>query len=338
MKKEMTKDEPVAEKKPQAAAQPELKEKMSENEGKVGGMLHDARLKKGLKIADIAKELYIRPAYLEAIESSNYDEIPEPPYGIGFIRSYAEFLGLNSSRIVQLFKEETDANSKADDVYVLEPQAEATVPNKKYLLVSLGAIAALYLAWFAYNESQNIDVEQNAEEAVVTDISAPVDDFPLQVEDFATVDETVPAAGTEQITVIDTTAAPVSATPQVVVNEGNFVEPAPAAEPAQTVVAEPVVVQDAKADKTVGDSKSGARIVLKVNKETWIEVKDKDKLWISKVLQPGDTYKIPAGSGKILSVGRYDGIEVLVDGKVMPVVTASKKTGIELDKYLEANH
>ena len=237
-----------------------------------------------------------------------------------------------------MFKEETDANSKADDVYVLEPQAEATVPNKKYLLVSLGAIAALYLAWFAYNESQNIDVEQNAEEAEVTDISAPVDDFPLQVEDFATVDETVPAAGTEQITVIDTTAAPVSATPQVVVNEGNFVEPAPAAEPAQTVVVEPVVVQDAKADKTVGDSKSGARIVLKVNKETWIEVKDKDKLWISKVLQPGDTYKIPAGSGKILSVGRYDGIEVLVDGKVMPVVTASKKTGIELDKYLEANH
>ena len=60
------------------------------SEGKVGGMLHDARVKKGYKLEDVSKELYIRKSFLEAIESSNYEEIPEPPYGIGFIRSYAE--------------------------------------------------------------------------------------------------------------------------------------------------------------------------------------------------------------------------------------------------------
>ncbi len=59
---------------------------------------------------------------------------------------------------------------------------------------------------------------------------------------------------------------------------------------------------------------------------------------ISKVLQPGDTYKVPAGSGKILSVGRVDAVEVLIDGKVVPVVSAAKKTGIALDKFLDANH
>ena len=111
MKKEITKEQSTA------AAQ-DVKENLSDNEGKVGGMLHDARVKKGYKIADIAKELYIRASYLEAIENSCYEDIPEPPYGVGFIRSYAEFLGLNSARIVQLFKEETDANAKADNVYV----------------------------------------------------------------------------------------------------------------------------------------------------------------------------------------------------------------------------
>lgn len=111
-------------------------------------------LKKGLKIADASRDLCIRASYLEAIEAGNYEEIPEPPYGIGFIRSYADYLGLNSARMVQLFKEETDAASKNSDYYVMEPQTEVTAPNKKYLLISLAAVFAVYLGWFMFNESQ----------------------------------------------------------------------------------------------------------------------------------------------------------------------------------------
>ena len=57
------------------------------NVTKVGSLLKEMRIQKGLKLPDIAKKLCIRRIYLEAIEESNYDEIPEFPYGIGFIRS-----------------------------------------------------------------------------------------------------------------------------------------------------------------------------------------------------------------------------------------------------------
>ncbi len=337
MKKETTKGAEVAEEKMAAAAQ-DIKENLSGNEGKVGGMLHDARVKKGYKIADIAKELYIRASYLEAIENSCYEDIPEPPYGVGFIRSYAEFLGLNSARIVQLFKEETDANAKADNVYVLEPQSEATVPNKKYLLISMLAIIALYVGWLAYSESQNTVEEPVVEEELVVD-NAPADSFPLQVEDFATLDETAPAPEDGRMVIIDTTtAAPVENVPQVIVNEGNFVEPSPAAPAEEVPAAGEPVAEISEPAAAPADVKADARVVLKINQETWVEVKDKDKLWISKVLQPGDVYKIPAGEGKILSVGRVGAVEVVIDGKVVPVVTSEKKIGIALDKYLEANH
>lgn len=106
------------------------------NVTKVGSLLKEMRIQKGLKLPDIAKKLCIRRIYLEAIEESNYAEIPEFPYGIGFIRSYADFLGLNSSNIVELYKEETNIQPEKD-IFVLEPQTEATVPGKKYLLVSL---------------------------------------------------------------------------------------------------------------------------------------------------------------------------------------------------------
>ena len=80
-----------------------------ENEGKVGGILKQARLRQGKKLVDIAQCLCIRKAYLEAIEESRYDSIPEFPYGLGFIRSYAEYLGENSSTIVRMYKDETSS-------------------------------------------------------------------------------------------------------------------------------------------------------------------------------------------------------------------------------------
>ena len=195
---------------PVAETEKEEKE-IQVNQDKVGSLMHEARLKKGLKIADASRDLCIRASYLEAIEAGNYEEIPEPPYGIGFIRSYADYLGLNSARMVQLFKEETDAASKNSDYYVMEPQTEVTAPNKKYLLISLAAVFAVYLGWFMFNESQNKAAEDVSETSgYMAETSETVVDFPLQVEDFASVEENVADSPSvdEQLPVVD--VAPVS--------------------------------------------------------------------------------------------------------------------------------
>lgn len=214
---------------PVAETEKEEKE-IQVNQDKVGSLMHEARLKKGLKIADASRDLCIRASYLEAIEAGNYEEIPEPPYGIGFIRSYADYLGLNSARMVQLFKEETDAASKNSDYYVMEPQTEVTAPNKKYLLISLAAVFAVYLGWFMFNESQNKAAEDVSETSgYMAETSETVVDFPLQVEDFASVEENVadsPAVD-EQLPVVD--VAPVSdgAGDNITVSEASFVETQP---------------------------------------------------------------------------------------------------------------
>ena len=64
------------------------------------------------------------------------------------------------------------------------------------------------------------------------------------------------------------------------------------------------------------------------------EVKDNEKLYLSKVLQPGDTYKVPEGDGKILSVGKYDGVNVYINGVLSNVIRPQKKMNIYLDKFL----
>ncbi len=369
MKKETSKKASIEENATPAIDAAITPDKDDKIESSVGGMLKEARLKKGYKIEDVSKELYIRSSFLEAIESSNYDEIPEPPYGIGFIRSYADFLGLNSARIVQLFKEETDAKNQKDDVYVLEPQAEATLPNKKYLVISVLAVVLLYVAWLIYNRSQFENEIPTSSEDIIAEVSIPQtnENFPLQVEDYATLEDTTNSGKQEKLPVIDAVEEATEPSAQVIVNEGNFVETPKSEEvkelqkneetkePQNTEEVnnqkepeEKVQISDDsnKAEEQVSEvkepkvnTKKGSRVTIKVNKETWVEVKDNKKLWLSKVLKAGDSYQVPAGEGTILSVGRFDAVDVEIDGKIVPnVFTSSKKTGIALDKYLSANH
>ena len=110
-------------------------DKTLDNDGRVGTMLRETRLKKGETLEEIAQKLRIREAYLSSIENSNYSEVPEAPYGLGFVRSYAAYLGLNAVRMSQLYKEETDSKNPDSELYVPEPETEATAPKLKYIII-----------------------------------------------------------------------------------------------------------------------------------------------------------------------------------------------------------
>lgn len=285
---------------------------------KVGSLLKEMRLQKGLRLPDVAKKLCIRKVYLEAIEESNYAEIPPFPYGIGFVRSYATYLGLNSGNIVELYKDETLPKSDKE-IFVLEPQSEASVPNKKYLLVSLLAIALVYAGWSVYNNTE-IEEESSPEEVEQMGNVDIADDLPIVVEDFSA----------EPVMETPDTANPAAEEAQIIMTDEAFVEPSAEKSKAPAEQAEPAAPAVSEVRK------SG--VVINVKEETWIEVKDADKLYISKVLQPGMSYTVPEGAGMILSVGKVNGVDVIVNGVVTPVVKAGKKTNIALDPYINGNH
>lgn len=68
----------------------------------VGTMLRDARLHRGLTIAEVAADTRINPAYLEALEAERWELMPAPVYTRGFFRSYARYLGLPDEAIERL--------------------------------------------------------------------------------------------------------------------------------------------------------------------------------------------------------------------------------------------
>jgi cytoskeletal protein RodZ len=114
----------------------------------VADLLRHAREDFGQDLRSVAEVLRIRPVYLEAIESGDFDQLPGTTYAIGFLRTYAEYLGLNGEDMVERFKAETQAAARRSELVFPEPVAEGRIPGGAIILVSVVLLAVAYGGWF----------------------------------------------------------------------------------------------------------------------------------------------------------------------------------------------
>ena len=61
----------------------------------IGASLREARTRRGLSPADVQRAIRIRERYLTALEEEKWDLLPGEAYAKGFLRTYAEYLGLD---------------------------------------------------------------------------------------------------------------------------------------------------------------------------------------------------------------------------------------------------
>ena len=64
------------------------------------------RLSRGADLSAVSRSLRIRQDHLDAIEAGRLDDLPGRTYAVGFVRSYAEYLGLDPSEFADRFKAE----------------------------------------------------------------------------------------------------------------------------------------------------------------------------------------------------------------------------------------
>ena len=66
----------------------------------IGNSLREARLRQGLEFPELEQATKIRGKYLRALEQEEFEQLPGPTYVKGFLRSYAEYLGLDGQLYV----------------------------------------------------------------------------------------------------------------------------------------------------------------------------------------------------------------------------------------------
>jgi cytoskeletal protein RodZ len=66
----------------------------------IGSNLREARMRQKLELADVERATRIRARYLMALEEERFDIFPGTAYAKGFLRTYADHLGLDAQRFV----------------------------------------------------------------------------------------------------------------------------------------------------------------------------------------------------------------------------------------------
>jgi cytoskeleton protein RodZ len=275
----------------------------------VGEELRAARMRRGDDLAAVSRVLRIRKDHLEAIEENRLDDLPGRTYAVGFVRSYAEYLGLNASDCVERFKAETSGRSEHSPLKGLpEDTGDSGLPYG-WLVMALVVLGVVGFAGYQLVRSAELRSPPASVAPVPavmapetvghgSDLKRPVQthqrtDFaahPAAPRAAASVTSLVPAAGEAQNSVPPTSAPSGS-----------------------TLAALPP-------GQVYGTQNRNARVILYARAVTHVLVEGPGgKVYINRVLQAGDAYRVPDLVGLSLTTSDGGAVSLELDGQDMGV-------------------
>jgi cytoskeleton protein RodZ len=243
----------------------------------------------GEDLAAVSSALRIRQDHLEAIEEGAFDRLPGRAYAMGFVRAYAEYLGLDAPAIVARFKEESGVPPEPTHQPHVFEEASAEEPRQPQgLLIGLLVLFLVGLG-FAIYFAQSAD-KMLAQNTVPTPTTAPAP-APAHPETAQAVAPPVPTPET----------APA---------------PAVAAKPQQAIP--PAVVADGTPDgQSFGATTGASRVTIKsLRNGVWLRVEDQTtgEVLITRKLKAGDKFLVPDRPNLILVTRDGGSLELVLDG------------------------
>jgi cytoskeleton protein RodZ len=116
----------------------------------IGASLREARTRRGLSLDDVTTGLRIRERYVTALEDERWELMPGEAYAKGFLRMYAEFLGLDGGLYVDEYNERVAGHGEE----ALVPDSLAPSKGRSRLLtrtiVGVVAVAVVVAALNAF--------------------------------------------------------------------------------------------------------------------------------------------------------------------------------------------
>lgn len=275
----------------------EKKEDLEIDIDDIGAILKSSRLKNKKSLEDVSSELCIRKIYLQALEEGDYETLPAVPYGIGYVRTYANYLGLSSERAVKLYKASALMIEEQNKDEEQEVVPEINKVNHKHLIYGVIALLFIYVCWEIVSQASSKQVKNvPAETQVIEDVVKEKKVVEEQKEKDKKEIEQTQTANEEEV-VLD-------------------------------VPQEPDVNKDPEKTSTaIADEK--VRVVF--NGESWVELKRKNKVYFQGVFHNGDVKEIDYIDNLFISVGRPKNVEIYVKGIKKNHLAKRRKTNIPVD-------
>ena len=121
----------------------------------IGNSLREARVRQQLELGEVELATKIRARYLRALEEESFEALPAQTYVKGFLRTYADYLGLDG----QLYVDEFNSRFAGDDGEPREPVVARRTTSvrgqqhrhveRRWVIFALAGIGALLAFFFA---------------------------------------------------------------------------------------------------------------------------------------------------------------------------------------------
>lgn len=143
----------------------------------VGAMLQEARESKGLTPTQVESAIKIRERFIIAIEHDEFSSLPSLSYAKGFVRNYAEFLGLPIEEMMAFFRRQTLETPKSS----LLPHGVTNPLNtpffqltpSRFLTILVSLLLVLFFSYLGFqysriNASPSLHIDAPIDKSIVT--------------------------------------------------------------------------------------------------------------------------------------------------------------------------
>ena len=284
---------------------------MIEGSAHLGAALRAARQDQGRSLQDLSDATKIKRAYLDAIEEMRTEDLPSRPFTIGYVRAYANALGMNGEQAVARFK--ADAPGGAEPL-------RAPVGVRKHsdarLSLLCGGGAVVVSAVLLWNLAQH---------AMADDTPPP----PTVVESPAAAPAQNAAASTVSVSAAQ--PAPQESTlPQPYQTPGLQVAGQP--DQTQTADASPTAAAVGAADagpqtfiphgQIYGVAANASAVTLQAKRPVLLVMHGPDgSVRFAQQLKTGEAYRAPQIKGWTVDVSDANSLDVYVGGQIAKPLT-----------------
>lgn len=289
----------------------------------VGKLCLDARLNKGLTQEQAAALLKVRVKIIKDFEDGERIDLPGLAYKIGFVRSYARLLGLDSDLLVKEFKESLEISSFKEEYNFLTPEL-----NKNNLL-PIGAVLSVFIAVLSYTgwyySDRSNDFKQTAEQRV-EDLSTKTDE--IENNNYVIIEENLNATSTtpSNDVKLEKQAKVLNARKNLNTEKDELKTNKNAEVNASKTITESSIIdpklnedQTSEMSATANERDPSTEMVLKATGNSWVEIEDLDgNILMTRLMRPGETYVVPNISGLTFNTGNAGALSLSQGDMIIP--------------------
>ena len=299
----------------------------------IGKLCLDARVNKSLTQEQASALLKVRVKIIKDFENGDQIDLPGTAYKIGFVRSYARLLELDSDLLVQEFKESIEVNDFKEEYKFLSPETHNTKIIPISAFISFFIALVVYSGWYYIDRNNEITVAHNNSEEKITqkDNSSyviieenfdPKNSLPFNIKNKdddirqSMLEEKMYIAEVEKKSLIKPTQSNLN-------NETT-------SDFSNKVDTKYIESQTNEMSAKANERDPSNEMVLKATGNSWVEIEDLEgNILMTRLMRPGETYVVPKINGLTFNTGNAGALslsqgDVVVSklGEIGEIITA----------------